>query len=207
MSTDPERVRELTGLVSGGMSPKEAARAVGVSYQVALRLVRASGLGHLVGATRGDTLRIRLDPDKIDWAIQAYESGMNFHDVGAALYVSRETARRILIRAGVKPRAAAPYLPRTRLPPQAVMRALDNHASRTVTSDNPLIRQQLRDPLLTSAEVAGLFHVARKTVSCWANRGELPCVRTVGGHHRFRMSDVLTFLRGPGVSVEEKPEP
>lgn len=50
------------------------------------------------------------------------------------------------------------------------------------------------DPLLTPAEVAALFQVDPKTVSRYADRGLLPTVRTLGGHRRFRESDVLAAL-------------
>lgn len=50
------------------------------------------------------------------------------------------------------------------------------------------------DPLLTPAEVAALFQVDPKTVSRWADRGMLATVRTLGGHRRFRESDVLAAL-------------
>ena len=51
------------------------------------------------------------------------------------------------------------------------------------------------EPLLTPGEVAGLFRVQVKTVSRWARSGLLPSIRTLGGHRRFRESDVKT-LRG-----------
>jgi excisionase family DNA binding protein len=49
--------------------------------------------------------------------------------------------------------------------------------------------------LLTSAEVAALVFVDPKTVSRWAQAGKIPCVRTPGGHRRFRTSDVQAILR------------
>ena len=46
------------------------------------------------------------------------------------------------------------------------------------------------DDLLTPREVARLLRVTRKTVSRWAIEGELPCIKTLGGHRRFRRSDI-----------------
>lgn len=46
------------------------------------------------------------------------------------------------------------------------------------------------DPLLTAAEVAALFRVTPKTVRRWARAGKLAAVRTLGGHRRYRASDV-----------------
>lgn len=53
------------------------------------------------------------------------------------------------------------------------------------------------DPLMTSAEVAALLGVNKKTVSRWAGAGLLPSVKTLGGHHRFRRS-VVEALVEPG---------
>ena len=56
------------------------------------------------------------------------------------------------------------------------------------------------DPLLTPAEVAGLFRVDPKTVNRWARHPErkhlLPSIRTLGGHRRYRSSYVYALLRG-----------
>lgn len=46
------------------------------------------------------------------------------------------------------------------------------------------------DPLMTAAEVAALFRVTPKTVRRWARAGKLATVRTLGGHRRYRASDV-----------------
>lgn len=50
------------------------------------------------------------------------------------------------------------------------------------------------DPLLTPAEVAGLFRVNPKTVTRWAARGDIRSIRTPGGHRRFRESEVRARL-------------
>lgn len=48
--------------------------------------------------------------------------------------------------------------------------------------------------LLTPAEVAALFRVDPKTVTRWAQAGKLTAVRTLGGHRRFRTSEIHRFL-------------
>lgn len=48
--------------------------------------------------------------------------------------------------------------------------------------------------LLTSAEVARLTGVGPTAVKRWADAGTLPCIRTAGGHRRFRREDVERFL-------------
>jgi excisionase family DNA binding protein len=52
------------------------------------------------------------------------------------------------------------------------------------------------EALLTPAEVAGLFRVDPKTVTRWANSGKLTSLRTLGGHRRYRESDVRNLLAG-----------
>ena len=48
---------------------------------------------------------------------------------------------------------------------------------------------------LTPGQVAELLHVSPKTVSRWASQGLLPCLVTLGGHRRFRRSDVERIER------------
>jgi Helix-turn-helix domain len=44
--------------------------------------------------------------------------------------------------------------------------------------------------LWTRAEVATLFGVAPKTVTCWAEAGRLSSAGTVAGHQRFHASEI-----------------
>jgi excisionase family DNA binding protein len=46
---------------------------------------------------------------------------------------------------------------------------------------------------LTSTEAAELLHVSAATVKRWADDGLIPTLRTLGGHRRFRRTDVLTM--------------
>lgn len=52
------------------------------------------------------------------------------------------------------------------------------------------------EPLLTPAEVAALFRVDPKTVTRWAKAGKLSSIRTLGGHRRYRESEVRGLLAG-----------
>ncbi len=52
------------------------------------------------------------------------------------------------------------------------------------------------EALLTPAEVAALFRVDPKTVTRWANTGKLTSLRTLGGHRRYRESEVRNLLGG-----------
>jgi excisionase family DNA binding protein len=50
------------------------------------------------------------------------------------------------------------------------------------------------EPLLTPAEVATIFRVAPKTVTRWAKAGKLTSTRTLGGHRRYRETEVRDLL-------------
>jgi excisionase family DNA binding protein len=54
--------------------------------------------------------------------------------------------------------------------------------------------------LLTPAEVARLFRVDPKTVTRWAKAGKLTAIRTLGGHRRYRRSEVQALL---GIDAKE----
>ena len=49
--------------------------------------------------------------------------------------------------------------------------------------------------LLTPAEVADRFRVNPKTVTRWAQAGKISVVRTLGGHRRFRRSEIEAQLQ------------
>ena len=48
--------------------------------------------------------------------------------------------------------------------------------------------------LLTPGEVAALFRVDPKTVTRWAKAGKVTSIRTLGGHRRYRESEVKELL-------------
>ncbi len=52
------------------------------------------------------------------------------------------------------------------------------------------------DRLLTPAEVAAMFRVDPKTVTRWAKAGKLTSIRTLGGHRRYRATEVEALLAG-----------
>src|SRR6185437_13691550 len=58
------------------------------------------------------------------------------------------------------------------------------------------------DALLTPSEVAAMFRVNPKTVTRWARAGKISAIRTLGGHRRFRASEIRSFLE----QVEEGSE-
>ena len=50
------------------------------------------------------------------------------------------------------------------------------------------------ETLLTPSEVAALFRVNPKTVTRWARSGKLTAIRTLGGHRRFKSSEIRRWL-------------
>ena len=51
-----------------------------------------------------------------------------------------------------------------------------------------------QETLLTPSEVAALFRVYPKTVTRWAKAGKLTSIRTLGGHRRYKESEVSALL-------------
>ena len=51
-----------------------------------------------------------------------------------------------------------------------------------------------QEELLTPSEVAAMFRVNPKTVTRWARSGKISAIRTLGGHRRFRKSEITRIL-------------
>ena len=62
-----------------------------------------------------------------------------------------------------------------------------------------------QEKLLTPAEVATLFRVDPKTVTRWAKAGKLTSIRTLGGHRRYKESEVKALLKAiiPNTSTNQ----
>jgi excisionase family DNA binding protein len=54
------------------------------------------------------------------------------------------------------------------------------------------------EKMLSAADVARRFGVNPKTVTRWAKAGKLECVRTLGGHRRYRASNIEELLKETG---------
>jgi excisionase family DNA binding protein len=54
--------------------------------------------------------------------------------------------------------------------------------------------ESAEDRLLTPSEVAEMFRVNPKTVTRWARAGKISAIRTLGGHRRFRASEIRKYL-------------
>ncbi len=59
---------------------------------------------------------------------------------------------------------------------------------------------------MTPGQVARLFGVSPKTVTRWADAGRLTPVRTLGGHRRYRASEVYRLLEGQALPPSPDPE-
>ena len=51
-----------------------------------------------------------------------------------------------------------------------------------------------QEVLLTPSEVENLFRVDPKTVTRWAKAGKLTAIKTLGGHRRYKESEVKALL-------------
>jgi excisionase family DNA binding protein len=71
---------------------------------------------------------------------------------------------------------------------------LSTHKGRKGHKAMSMQRSVEQEVLLTPAEVAKMFRVDPKTVTRWAKAGKLTAIRTLGGHRRYRQSEVQTLL-------------
>jgi len=86
-------------------------------------------------------------------------------------------------------------------------RAPHENQTRPVIPDGSTLKEQIAkmnprideaENLLTPSEVAALFRVDPKTVTRWAKAGKIGSIRTLGGHRRFRESEVRELLEADG---------
>ena len=71
---------------------------------------------------------------------------------------------------------------------------LSTHRGRKGHKAMGMHRPVEQEVLLTPAEVAKMFRVDPKTVTRWAKAGKLTAIRTLGGHRRYRRSEVQSLL-------------
>ena len=75
------------------------------------------------------------------------------------------------------------------MPPKGCSPPTEGHDQMAQTDDF-----DAPEALLTPSEVAALFRVNPKTVTRWARAGKLTAIRTLGGHRRFRVSEIRRCL-------------
>ena len=61
----------------------------------------------------------------------------------------------------------------------------------------------MKTDLLSTRQVADLLGVGEATVKRWADAGEIDCFRTPGGHRKFRLRDVTSFVQKRHYPVAE----
>ena len=59
----------------------------------------------------------------------------------------------------------------------------------------------MSEVLLSTRDAAAYLGVGTTSIKRWADDGVLPCVRTVGGHRRFRVSDIQRLGDPSGADV------
>jgi len=64
-----------------------------------------------------------------------------------------------------------------------------------LSQNNYSLSPPSQDNLLTPSEVAALFRVDPKTVTRWAKAGKLTSIKTLGGHRRYKESEVKSILK------------
>ena len=106
--------------------------------------------------------------------------------LGSSLEKAREQVRRAL-QAREAGQAELPL----GLPPADRLR----RPSRSADESRDELIERLLDPTLTLQETAKLLNVCPTTVRRYTNRGVLDHFRTPGNQRRFRLSDVLEFMR------------
>ena len=69
------------------------------------------------------------------------------------------------------------------------------------------VPEALEGQLLRTSDVATLFQVSERTVSEWAKRGQIPSVRTPGGHRRYPAEGIRNLLQAGREGGTEGDEP
>lgn len=58
--------------------------------------------------------------------------------------------------------------------------------------------------LLSTGDISRMFDVNRVTVAEWVNSGKLPAIKTLGGHSRFRPSEIVQLLMDGGLPIPDE---
>jgi excisionase family DNA binding protein len=58
------------------------------------------------------------------------------------------------------------------------------------------------EELLTPSEVAAMFRVNPKTVTRWARAGRISYIKTLGGHRRFKASEIRRLLAEADAGID-----
>ena len=55
--------------------------------------------------------------------------------------------------------------------------------------------------VLSTHEVAALFNVTETTVKRWADEGQIQCSKTLGGHRKFELNNIIKFAENNEISL------
>ena len=72
----------------------------------------------------------------------------------------------------------------------------------TVTQDLAVVRtaeHEIRERFLLPSEAARLLGVATSTLRRWAEEGKIHSGTTIGGHRRYRESEITRLAQGLGL--------
>ncbi len=61
----------------------------------------------------------------------------------------------------------------------------------------------MKSGLLSTADVSNMLKVNESTVKRWTDKGSLKCIKTPGGHRKYRMKDVVDFMETFAYDVTE----
>ncbi len=90
------------------------------------------------------------------------------------------------------------------LSPRPLGSSVNKPANNIAAGNSPVSRVSPipeTEHLMTPGEVAVLFRVDPKTVTRWAKAGKLTSIRTLGGHRRYRSSEVRSLLAKNGARI------
>ena len=76
------------------------------------------------------------------------------------------------------------------------------HPSRPAAPKEYPVEANEPEELLTPSEVAAMFRVNPKTVTRWARAGRISYIKTLGGHRRFKASEIRRLLAEADADAE-----
>lgn len=59
----------------------------------------------------------------------------------------------------------------------------------------------MKESYLSTREVADLLNVTETTIKRWTDSEKLKCIKTLGGHRKYRLEDIEAFASDNGISI------
>jgi excisionase family DNA binding protein len=79
----------------------------------------------------------------------------------------------------------------------------ESRKNRSIGPGFPEPPRDMRERLFSTAELGRLLSVSEATVKRWADTGRIGCFRTPGGHRKFRICDISSFVEATGYEVTD----